>query len=100
MNLTQIVEALPPLVYARRGELVVQFASPADLVGRVAELSAVLTQLDQESSRAGDTRGRTRPLSRASGNGGTRGQLEPESSDGSVGESRADGSADNRGQPV
>ncbi len=100
MNLSQVIDALPPLVYLRRGELVVQFATPADLVGRVAELSSVLTQLDQESSRAGDTRGRNRPLARTSGNGGTRGQLEPESGDGSVGEGRADGSADNRGQPA
>lgn len=74
MTLSQVVEALPPLVYLRRGELVVQFATPADLVGRVAELSSVLTLLDQESSRTGDQRGRNKPLPRVSGNGGTRGQ--------------------------
>ena len=29
MNLTQIIESLPPLVYMRRGELVVQFLEVA-----------------------------------------------------------------------
>ena len=101
MNLAQVVEVLPPLVYVRRGELVVQFATPADLVGRIAELSLLLTQLDQESSRTGDTRGRSsRPLARSSGNGGTRGQLEPEANDGSGGEGRADGASGNRGNPA
>jgi hypothetical protein len=89
MNLTQVIDALPPLVYARRGELVVQFATPADLVGRVVELSSVLTQLDQESSRTADPRNRNRPLARTAGNGGTRGQLGPEAVDGSVGKSKA-----------
>jgi len=96
MNLSQVVEVLPPLVYARRGELVIQFATPADLVGRVAELSAVLTQLDQESSRTADPRGRNKPLARTSGNVGARGQLELEAGDGSVGERKANGSADIR----
>lgn len=100
MNLTQIVEALPPLVYVRRGELVVQFATPSDLVGRVAELSSVLNQLDQESSRTGETRGRTKPLSRSPGTGGTRGQLDPEPSDGSAGENRPESGADHRGHPA
>jgi hypothetical protein len=98
MNLTQIVEALPPLVYARRGELVIQFATPADLIGRVAELSSALGQLDQESSRTGDTRGRSRSLARTSGNGSTRGQLESEAADGPVAENRADSSAENHAQ--
>jgi hypothetical protein len=93
MNLSQVIEVLPPLVYIRRGELVVQFATTADLIGRVAELSSVLTQLDQESSRTADPRGRNRPLARTAGNGGTRGQLEPEAGDGTVGESKAGGSA-------
>jgi hypothetical protein len=96
MNLSQVVDALPPLVYVRRGELVVQFATPADLVGRVAELSSVLALLDQESSRAADPRGRNKQLPRTSGNGGARGQLEVESSAGAVGDGRADGSAEGR----
>ena len=74
MTLSQVLEVLPPLVYLRRGELVVQFAAPADLVGRVAELSSVLTLLDQESGRTGDQRGRNKQLPRISGNGGARGQ--------------------------
>jgi hypothetical protein len=90
MNLLQVVEVLPPLVYLRRGELVVQFAGPADLVGRVAELSSVLTLLDQESSRTGDARGRAKQLPRVPGSVGGRGQLEPES--GTVG----DGAAESR----
>ena len=88
MNLTQIIEALPPLVYMRRGELVVQFATPADLTARVAELSSVLSQLDQESGRSGDTRARGRQVSRTPDNTGTRRQLELESGDGSA-ENRA-----------
>jgi hypothetical protein len=37
MNLSQIIEALPPQVHIRRGELVIHFSTPADLIGRVAE---------------------------------------------------------------
>ena len=90
MNLAQVVDVLPPLVYVRRGELVVQFATPADLVGRVAELSSVLTLLDHEANRAGDGRGRTKQLPRVPGNGGARGQLDSES--GTAG----DGTAESR----
>ncbi len=50
MNLAQIIEALPLQVYIRRGELVIHFSSPADLVNRVAETSAALAEL--EVSRA------------------------------------------------
>ncbi len=90
MNLSQVVDVLPPLVYVRRGELVVQFATPADLVGRVAELSSVLSQLDQESNRTGDARGRTKQLPRVPGSAGVRSQLEPESGTG------GDGAAESR----
>jgi hypothetical protein len=38
MNLTQIIEALPLQVYVRRGELVIHFSTPADLISRVARL--------------------------------------------------------------
>ena len=47
MNLIQIVETLPPQVYIRRGELVIHFTHPADLISRVLETSAALTQLDR-----------------------------------------------------
>ncbi len=75
----------------RRGELVIQFATPTDLTVRVAELSSVLSQLDQESGRPGDTRARSRQVPRTPDNGGTRRSLEPES---------GDGSAESRGQSV
>ena len=34
MNLSQIIEALPLQVYVRRGELVIHFSTPSDLIGR------------------------------------------------------------------
>ena len=49
MNLTQIIEALPLQVYVRRGELVVHFSTPADLINRLAETSAVLSDLDRQT---------------------------------------------------
>jgi len=42
MNLAQIINALPLQVYIRRGELVIHFSSPTDLVSRLAETSAAL----------------------------------------------------------
>jgi hypothetical protein len=86
VNLSQLVEVLPRLVYMRRGELVIQFATPADFVARVAELSSVLTQLDQESSRTGDVRGRNKQAPAVSGTSSTRGQSKSESSGVSVGD--------------
>jgi hypothetical protein len=49
MNLTQIIEALPPQVYVRRGELVIHFSNPADLVSRIAETSAAIADLDRQA---------------------------------------------------
>jgi hypothetical protein len=49
MNLAQIIEALPLQVYVRRGELVIHFSTPADLISRVAETSAVLSDLDRQA---------------------------------------------------
>jgi hypothetical protein len=49
MNLSQIIEALPLQVYVRRGELVIHFSTPADLVSRLAETSAILADLDRPS---------------------------------------------------
>jgi hypothetical protein len=49
MNLTQIIEALPLQVYVRRGELVIHFSTPADLINRLAETSAVLSDLERQA---------------------------------------------------
>ena len=46
MTLAQIIEALPLQVYVRRGELVIHFSSPSDLVNRVAETSAAFVELE------------------------------------------------------
>ena len=46
MTLAQIIDALPLQVYVRRGELVIHFSTPADLVSRLAETSAALAELD------------------------------------------------------
>ena len=96
MFISQVVEALPPLVYVRRGELVIQFDNPSDLVWRVAKLSAVLTQLDQESARAADGKNRgARVSSRAAGNGSARSAGESDS----AGDNAPDGIASDR-QPT
>ena len=49
MNLTQIIEALPLQVYVRRGELVIHFSTPADLINRLAETSATLSELERQA---------------------------------------------------
>ena len=49
MNLAQIIEALPLQVYVRRGELVIHFSTPADLLNRLAETSAALSDLDRQA---------------------------------------------------
>jgi hypothetical protein len=48
MSLSQIIEALPLPVY-RRGELVIHFSTPADLINRLAETSAALSELDRQA---------------------------------------------------
>ena len=65
MNLSQIIEALPPRVYVRCGELVIHFSTPGDLVSRVAETQAAFAALDRpegsrlETRMRGKTNGRT-----------------------------------------
>jgi len=49
MNLAQIIIALPLQVYIRRGELVIHFSSPTDLVSRLAETSAALAELERQA---------------------------------------------------
>src|SRR5438132_1283823 len=53
MNLPQIIDALPPQVYVRRGELVIHFSTPADLVSRLAETSAALADVDRQTVSGG-----------------------------------------------
>ena len=49
MNLSQIIDALPLQVYVRRGELVIHFSTPADLVSRLAETSAALSDVERQA---------------------------------------------------
>jgi len=58
MNLTQILEMLPPRVYLRSGELVIQFSSPADLVSRVLETSSAFAQIDPSTEGRQERTGR------------------------------------------
>ena len=55
MNVAQIIEALPLQVYVRRGELVIHFSTPADLINRLGETSAALSELDDISRIDGKT---------------------------------------------
>lgn len=84
MNLAQIIEALPLQVYVRRGELVIHFSTPADLIGRLAETSAALSDLDRQAdtSRADvkvDRSGR-RGSGRLVSTGGARSDADPDGS--------------------
>ena len=55
MNLSQIIEALPLQVYVRRGELVIHFSTPADLIGRLTETSAALPSWTGKPTSRGPT---------------------------------------------
>jgi hypothetical protein len=82
MNLAHIIEALPLQVYVRRGELVIHFSTPADLVNRLAETSAALSDLDRqaETSRTEGKADRAsrRGSSRSAVTGGARSEVDPE----------------------
>lgn len=84
MNLSQIIEALPLQVYVRRGELVIHFSTPADLINRLAETSAALAELDRQadSSRPDGKadRGGRRGNSRSALTGGARSDGDPDGS--------------------
>ena len=84
MNLAHIIEALPLQVYVRRGELVIHFSTPTDLVGRLAETSAALSDLEHQTERTEGKadRGSRRGSSRSASAGGTRSDLDPEGSPG------------------
>jgi hypothetical protein len=82
MNLAQIIEVLPLQVYVRRGELVIHFSTPADLINRLAETSSALSDLDRqaETSRTDgktDRAGR-RGISRSVVISGARSEVDPE----------------------
>jgi hypothetical protein len=51
MNLAQIIEALPPRVYLRSGELVIHFSTPGDLASRISETQAAFSGLERPESR-------------------------------------------------
>jgi hypothetical protein len=84
MNLAQIIEALPLQVYVRRGELVIHFSTPADLVNRVAETSTALSDLDRQADTprtdGKSDRGARRGSSRSVLSGNGRSEVEPEGS--------------------
>ena len=67
MTLTQIIEALPLQVYIRRGELVIHFSTPADLVSRLAETSAAVSDLDRQVDAARIDGKADRPARRGTG---------------------------------
>jgi hypothetical protein len=66
MSLADILKALPPRVYLRSGELVIQFSTPGDLVARVAETQAALSELERPELSRSDARTRGRANGRAS----------------------------------
>jgi hypothetical protein len=92
MNLAQIIEALPLQVYVRRGELVIHFSTPADLIGRLTETSAALSDLDRQADTS-RTEGRA---DRASRRGSTRSAV----AGGARSEVDADGAASDPDQPA
>jgi hypothetical protein len=92
MNLSQIVEALPLQVYVRRGELVIHFSTPADLIGRLAETSAALSDLDSQT----DTSRSDGKADRVGRRGGSRSLL----TGGGRSEVDAEGSATDPDQPA
>ena len=83
MNLAQIIEALPLQVYVRRGELVIHFSTPADLINRLAETSATLSELERQADTS-RTDGKAdrggRRGSRSALTGGARSEVDPEGS--------------------
>ena len=74
MNLAQILEMLPPRVYLRSGELVIHFSTPGDLVARVAETQAALSELERPDLSRPDARTRGRANGRSSSTAITHGE--------------------------
>ena len=96
MDLTQIIEALPPLVYVRRGELVIHFSTPGDLVARIAETQAALSALESPELTRSETRtrGRTNGRSSSISHGESTGVTESENYSGSAARTAAEGKED------
>ena len=86
MNLAQIIEALPLQVYVRRGELIIHFSTPTDLVGRLAETSAALSDLERQTDTSRTEgkadRGSRRGSSRSALAGGVRSEVDAEGAPG------------------
>ena len=69
-NLLEIIQCLPPQVYLRRGELIIHFSNPADLVARVVETAGILEDLATPDARPADRQARGRkPRASGSANG-------------------------------
>ena len=88
MNLAQIIEALPLQVDVRRSELVIHFSTLADLIGRVAETSAALSELDRQADTSRidgkADRGGRRGSSRTVLTSGGRSELDPKGATGDL----------------
>jgi len=80
MTLSQIIEALPPRVYIRSGELVIQFSTPADLANRITETQAAFATVERLEPARPDTRIRGKAAGRpsASAHGESTGATEVE----------------------
>ena len=67
-----------------RGELVIHFSTPADLINRLAETSATLSELDRQADTSRTDgkadRGGRRGNSRLALTGGARSEVDPEGS--------------------
>lgn len=83
MNLTQIIELLPPQVYLRRGELIIHFSTPGELLTRLAETSTALTDLERPADTKPDRVGKR---GAARSNGASVGRSEIETDPGSLAE--------------
>jgi len=92
MNLAQIIEALPLQVYVRRGELVIHFSTPADLINRLAETSAALSELDRQTD--------TPRIDGKADRGGRRGSCRSVSTGGARPEGDTEGSTSDLDQPA
>jgi hypothetical protein len=91
MNLAQIIEALPLQVYVRRGELVVHFSTPTDLINRLAETSAALSELDRQTD--------TSRTDAKTDRGGRRGSARSVSIGGARSEGDLEGATNDQDQP-
>ena len=91
MNLSQIIEALPLQVYVRRGELVIHFSTPGDLINRIAETSAALSEVDRQTD--------TSRIDGKADRGGRRGSSRSVSTGGGRSEGDAEGSPGDQDQP-